>query len=220
MTTQIIDRAVAPTYDQAMQAVSEVEKSTGQRTGWNVYTGGAGSAASGWTPELVDQLKGASVPLMAISVPEQDFTDYQRAANDVYTAVEGLADFDLLQMPRLFLDMEAGATAGDLAENARKYVAWADGLDSSNQKGIYGSPGFLITISADPAIGSEFWPPSVWVASTFWNDPRAENPYDIPDFPEGLWYLPGQRGWQYATATVAGMTVDLSVFDDLLVLVS
>ena len=191
-------------------------------TWWNVYIGGPGTSASGWTPDVVRAYEDHGVtqflliyagrqqndvPLLTTSQGEHDGRDAcTKAAQFGYSAAG---------VP-LCLDLE-GKTFDAAPSASLDYASgWCHAVRAEALRpGVYSNPRALISL-AERAVRPDW----VWVASwiTHQTD-QGLDPHKATGMPNGMWSNTGQRAWQYAgefgshTCRVRGLDVDINVAD-------
>ncbi|MDE2144801.1 MAG: DUF1906 domain-containing protein [Patescibacteria group bacterium] len=181
-----------------------------QGSGVQIYIGGPSSAASGWTADLVSQIREARIPINAMYVPSQSWSDPQAQAKIEAAQIPFLLeDLGLPKMP-VCMDFEEQFTrqnpngAADFCASMCSYLR-SYGISP----GAYGSKDFL-TLLAGSVTPPDFVILADWVAKKY----EPTDPHTSP-LPSNLWVNPGQRGWQYAGggASLSGVPVDLNALD-------
>lgn len=217
MAAHGLDRAAAPSPDIASKMLGDIAG-----TWWNVYIGGPGSSASGWTPDVVREYKvhGVShflliyagrqnaVPLLTKSQGEHDGKHACTLAEQFGYSAAGTP---------LCLDLE-GKTFDAAPSASLDYASgWCHAVRAAGLRpGVYSNPRALISL-AKRAVRPDW----VWVASwiTHLTD-HGLDPHKATGMPNGLWPDAGQRAWQYAGeiakdkhCRVRGLDVDINVAD-------
>lgn len=212
-----LDRADAPSADLAMKMLRDIGG-----TWWNVYIGGPGSSASGWTPDLVRAYKNHGVSHFLLI-----YAGRQQNAVPLLTSSQGEHDgqhactlaaqfgYSAAGTP-LCLDLE-GKTFDAAPVASLDYASgWCHAVRAAGLRpGVYSNPRALIPL-AERVVRPDW----VWVAS--WVTHQSDHgldPHNATSMPDDLWSKPGQRAWQYAgafdghTCRVRGLDVDINVAD-------
>jgi hypothetical protein len=217
MAVHGLDRAAAPGADVARKMLDDIGG-----TWWNVYIGGPGSSASGWTPDTVRAYREHGVghflliyagrqqndvPLLTESQGEHDGRDAcTRAALFGYSGTG---------VP-LCLDLEGKTFDAAPARSLDYASGWCHAVRAAGLRpGVYSNPRALVPL-AQRAVRPDW----VWVAS--WVTHQSDHgldPHKATGMPDDLWSKTGPRAWQYAgefddhTCRVRGLDVDINVAD-------
>lgn len=174
------------------------------------YIGGAGSAGSGWTPEVVATLRNGWLP---VYVPAQtvDASTGTEAAADCLSILESYDHADAVA-----LDLEAGTVEAAPEYWAQFAADFKSHLDASGHKLVQ----YTSLAQVDVFAKSDNPPDAIWCANWITSGVDDVDCHKIPGLPDVWWCSPGQRAWQYAgNVSLDGWNWDLSAIDSELVTV-
>ena len=168
-----------------------------------VYIGGAGSAGSGYTPEVTKEMWSGFFP---VYVPAQDQT-----ANAITDANEAVGIVETYGADCFAIDLEEGTVTANETFWADYVSAFVPICHASGKRlALYTSQSCLSVFAecANP-------PDAIWVGKWIGTDIISGlDPHKIPGTSNALWLSPGQRAWQYSHAyDFNGDTFDVSVID-------